>query len=321
MRTILGVLLLLASSACAGGTDDGVKQSTVAESAPASVVYQSAGTVWVRPSGHASAVDVGTAVQGEPQHPDWSPDGTRLAFETDFRRIWTVVEDGSDARRLYSCTGACFYLQEAAWSPDGRRIAFVEVRTKDGVTTSRALVRVVHVADGHVRTIHTTRDRRVGFYTPRWSDDGGSLVCEEDVFASTRLDETVVRRTRVVTLHVNGRQRRVLASWRGPIAGPGSPAPDWAGKRVVFVRDDNLVMMDVDDGSLRPLTTYDGVTEHAIQPTFSSDATRVAFTYVHGTFGVDDRPEGAVVDVATGAVKMLDLPGATHVRLAPRDGR
>lgn len=320
MRTFLGLLVLLVSSACSGDTDDGVTPSAAAESAPASVVYQSGGTVWVRPTGRATVVDVGAGVPGEPQHPDWSPDGTRLAFETDFAKIWTVDDDGSDARRLYSCTGACFYLQEPAWSPDGSRIAFVEVRTKDGVTTSRALVRVVDVADGDVRTIHATRDGRLGFYTPRWSDDGGSLVCEEDVFASTRLDETVVRRARVVTLRVDGRQRRVLASWRGPIVGPGSPAPDWSGERVVFVRDDNLVVMDLEDGSLRPLTTYDG-TEHAIQPTFSSDGTRVAFTYVHGTFGVDDRPEGAVVDVATGAVRMLDLPGATHVRFVPTDGR
>jgi tricorn protease-like protein len=98
----------------------------------------------------------------------------------------------------------------------------------------------------------------------------------------------------------------------------GSPDPDWSGKQVVFVRDDNLMLMDVVDGSLQHLTTYDGVTEHAIQPTFSEDGRHVTFTLVRGTWDVDDKAEGALVDVQTGVVTTLDLPGATHVRLRPQ---
>lgn len=316
MRKILGVLVLLASGACAPATDDGSPQPATKAASP-SVVYQAQGTVWVRPSGSSAVVDVGKGLDATPEHPDWSPDGDRLVVETDFSEIWTLGVDGSHPRRLYACTGPCVWVEQAAWSPDGREIAFVEVQTKDGETTSRALLRVMDVADGHVRNVVADRTGLVAFYSPRWSDDGHSLVFEDDVFASTLLDETVVRRSRVVTVRADGHHRRVLASWRGPVSGPGSPNPDWSGNRVVFVRDDNLMLVDTVTGKRRPLTTYGGVTEHAIQPTFSPNGTRVVFTFVQGRFGVDDRAEGAVVDLETGEVSMLGLPDATHVRFGP----
>ncbi len=288
-----------------------------AASATPSVVYQADSTVWVRPSGSGAVVAVGSGLDGVPQHPDWSPDGLKLVVETDFASIWTMAGDGSDPKRLYDCTGPCFVIQDPSWSPDGQRIVFKESQSQDGKVTSRERLRVIDVADGDVRTVHTNRTGRVGFYTPRWSDDASSLVYEEEVFVSTRVDETVVRRFRVVAIGADGRDRRVLASWRGPFAGPGSPAPDWSGGQVVFVRNDNLVLMDLEDGSERQLTSYNARTEHAIQPTFTPDGTQVVFTYVKGTFGVDDHAQGAVLDLDTGVVSMLDLPGATHVRMAP----
>ena len=316
MRTILGVLVLLASGACAAPTGDGTTPSPADSSRP-SVAYQRDGTVWVRPTDHGAALDVGARVDGEPQHPDWSPDGSRLVVEADFTVIWTFAADGSDARRLYECTGRCVAVQDAAWSPDGGAIAFVEARTRDGEHTSSTLLRVLDLSTGRTRTVLANRTGRVWIFGPRWSDGGDGLVFEEDVFASTRLDETVVRRARVVTVRADGRRRRVLVSRRGPIVGPGSPSPDWSGQQVVFVRDDNLVLVDLRDGSRRRLTSYDGSGEHAIQPTFGADGRSIAFTYVRGSFGVDDRPEGAVTDPRTGTVTMLGLPGATHVRLEP----
>ena len=120
-----------------------------------------------------------------------------------------------------------------------------------------------------------------------------------------------------MTIRANSQHRRIRAKWKGPLDGPGSPAPDWSGEHVVFARNDNLVLLDLQDGTQRRLTSYDGSEEHAIQPTFGPDGRSIAFTYVRGRFGVDDRAEGAVLDVETGEVTMLDLPGATHVRLGP----
>src|SRR5918911_4964518 len=60
--------------------------------------------------------------------PEWSPDGTRIAFVT-YRDgdadIYAVAPDGSGARNL---TFSYTYDVDPAWSPDGKRIAFVTYR-------------------------------------------------------------------------------------------------------------------------------------------------------------------------------------------------
>lgn len=67
------------------------------------------------------------------ESPDWSPDGTRIAYDrlenpssTD-RDIWVANADGSDPTNLTDDDG---YNTSAAWSPDGTRIAFGTTRTE-----------------------------------------------------------------------------------------------------------------------------------------------------------------------------------------------
>jgi TolB protein len=64
------------------------------------------------------------------EYPDWSPDGTRIAFmgggptASDYD-IWTVNVDGTDLVQLTDFSGVDGW---PAWSPDGTRIAFTTVR-------------------------------------------------------------------------------------------------------------------------------------------------------------------------------------------------
>ena len=87
--------------------------------------------------------DVGDA------HPDYSPDGSLLAFEED-GKIWVMNADGSDPRRL---TGGCCSFTPR-WSPDGSKIAYTRydaswgrpTTSLDGIFTSHPVV-VLHVID------------------------------------------------------------------------------------------------------------------------------------------------------------------------------
>src|SRR3954466_7505441 len=66
--------------------------------------------------------------------PDWSPDGSLLAFVSLRRRrlaVWTGHPDGSD-RRLLAATPLGEHDPE--WSRDGRRIAFSELGGPSGGT-------------------------------------------------------------------------------------------------------------------------------------------------------------------------------------------
>jgi TolB protein len=59
-------------------------------------------------------------VQGDV--PTWSPDGTRVAFDSPSGDIYVVRTDGSKLHRIAG--GNRYLLQDPAWSPDGKRIAF-----------------------------------------------------------------------------------------------------------------------------------------------------------------------------------------------------
>ena len=89
------------------------------------------------------------AAQGNGTHPQFSPDGTKIAFESDrsgYSEIWVCKRDGSDPAQITSMRGLA---GTPRWSPDGRSLAF-DFRPKE-----HSEIYVVEVPGGAPRQMTT----------------------------------------------------------------------------------------------------------------------------------------------------------------------
>jgi TolB protein len=147
-------------------------------------------------------------------NPVWSPDGRRIAFESNWQ-LWVMNADGSAQRRL-TRNGARNLAP--AWSPGGRRIAFERrigrVQSTDwcsGCGTARAFEVHVMNADGSGQRRLTPRgpDLRAGLddqdRRPGWSPDGRRIA-----FISKRDGQT-----EVYVMNADGSGQRNLSRTRG----------------------------------------------------------------------------------------------------------
>src|SRR5437868_9362721 len=76
------------------------------------------GTLWTMPANGGAATPI-TDIFLDARQPQWSPDGTRLAFQA-YRdstwQIWTVARDGKELKPV---TSSPYDDREPVWSPDG----------------------------------------------------------------------------------------------------------------------------------------------------------------------------------------------------------
>src|SRR6266571_3986202 len=116
-----------------------------------------------------------TADSGPPQRrPLWSPDGTRILFETDADLF--VMPAFGGAPRLIA-NGACC----AAWSPDGRQVAYVRSPRRFGQSERPESISVTPPDGGPSRFVGRVFDP----HSLTWSPDGRwiALVSGNDQFA------------------------------------------------------------------------------------------------------------------------------------------
>lgn len=197
------------------------------------------------------------------QHPEWAPEGKRIAFDrVDVpysRDIWVVTEDGTGEVRLTSYAG-----DDAgpAWSPDGRRIAFVRddsdlyVMNADGSGLQRLSAGKADDSD------------------PAWSPDGRWIA-----FSSTPEDGNIWSDTDLWIMRADGSGRRPLTR------SPGYEfAPDWSsdGRRIAFVSGESdlsvngIWVVNANGSGRRRLTRRTGE-DYDGSPDWSPDGRWLAF--------------------------------------------
>ena len=293
-RFVLVVAAGLVLAACGSGGSEGPVETTEAPTSstearlpPAwaiQVVEQGRATIQTVDADGGSPFSSATTVEGGDQtNPDWSPDGTRIAFGmNDGSRddLWITDFDGTGQRKIFDCEDACDYIDDPAWSPDGGSVA-VCILTADGDEHLGALVSI-DVATGETTTLFAP-DRKETFCAgPRWSPDGRRIVLELVDREDTSLDSEVTGVTLTV-LDLSAEPVTTLpltdpalfastADWNrdgdlivySALPDPGSEAPD-------------LYTIGLDGSGLQRRTVLSDDQGSATEPSFDPDGATVVF--------------------------------------------
>ena len=195
--------------------------------------------------------------------PDWSPDGSRIAFvkTTGYTsRVYVMNADGTGATPI-SRVG--LDPLSVAWSPDGTRLAFENISGGEGI--------YVVNADG---TGETLVPNSAGFLLPTWSPDGSRLAAEAFDSASGV--------TRIAVVNVDGSGLRYLTD----AADGDAKQPDWSpdGQEIAFAHNSNsacagsIAVVDAEGATAPQDLPHVGCTNYA--PSWSSDGTKIVFASI-----------------------------------------
>ena len=266
-------------------------------------------------------------------HPDWSPDGSRLAFTNgadDSWTIWVANVDGTGAREVVPCSAPCQVVDMPAWSPDGTKLAYARWIGKwppDSYTSGTAL-EILDLATGETRTALESQAQEPQnpefYWNPRWSPDGNSLV-----LSLGHIEGVEVSDTAIVVVDVSGRglaTPRIITD-----RSMFGAYPDWhpTDDLIVFHTHDlglfqastvssNLYTVRPDGTELTQITHFGDHDERATQPTWTPDGTEIIFTHI----GPPTAPQGDPWQVGfikpdgTG-LRIIEGGYKVHARLRP----
>lgn len=256
----------------------------------------------IRPDGTGDFFALEVIPGGQQKHPDWSPDGGKLALDatnaSDTSDIWIVDVTDWSARKVVDCAAPCLWAEEPAWSHDGTRIAYQRHTTTAAGETSA--IEVLDLASGTTSVVHETGTDK-GVYAPRWSPDDASLVFEQtaadgDTFLGVSLEVLDLAAPGVTRTIVPVERFANNADWSrdgslivfsAPIAGgePGGPLSD-------------IWVVNRDGTGLRRVTDIAASGGTALQPTFTPNGASIIFKLSDARVGASDAI--AIVAVAGG---------------------
>lgn len=325
--TIAAIGVALALTA-AGSAASGASQTPSIAPGDPWIAYSSHdGIHLARPDGSDDLIlDVGAGST----HPDWSPDGSRLAYVKDSTEIWSANADGTGQSRVVACDAGCDFLDNPAWSPDGTQMAYVRFASAEGRFTG-STIEVIDLETGSHRSVAegTAPEFLVG---PRWSPDGGSLVVEIDRYPDEPLlvdHGYPVVGNAIAVVDISGPgpgTLRRLTDWA-----LFATYPDWHPSEdlIVFSTYDlssfqqtdepsNLYAIRPDGTEVTQLTTFGPAGTRATQPSWTPDGERIIFTQVGQEPGDFDQPrQVAFIERDGAALTVLDRIDRTHARLRP----
>ena len=224
------------------------------------------------------------------EDPAWSPDCSRLVY-TENGSLWTVSNDGTDARKLLDHGGA--YLHSPVWSHDGTRIAYVRDRNHENGHWS-SHIWTVNVDGSHNN--QRTEGDQIDLW-PAWSPDDSKIAFERLIGSGHDEHGILLDSDRhIVVMTSFGNDPKALNE-----GGRWEQSPAWSpdGSQLAYQTDGFVVVADTDGGNERRVhaAVYfaDGLS-------WSPDGARIAFTRGDGSqssiviAGIDGLNEEVVFD-------------------------
>jgi Tol biopolymer transport system component len=198
--------------------------------------------------------------------PSWSPNGSRIAFNSarsGNSEVYTMNADGSDLTQITTNPAGD---GSPAWSPDGSKIAFSSNRTGNGDL-------YVMNADGTGVTQLTTSTGSDG--APAWSPDGSEIAFSRYTPGLACCDYTQV----IYAIAIDGTGERQIV---------GHPAanPNWSpdGSRIAYNSGGDAWTVNADGTGPRQLTSESSPNPEYIflsnsNPAWSPDGSKIAFAH------------------------------------------
>jgi Tol biopolymer transport system component len=291
-RSIVLVVVLVSLLSWSTPAGAGVVNGKIVFIVDRSFIFQIA---TIDPDGtNRTSLTSGRATNFDPQ---WSPDGTTIAFDRAGRHesIRTMDADGTNVQTIFrlSFLPRYLFIQGLSWSPDGTQLAFSAFRSG----TDRYKLFVVDVAGTGLTRLSSVADNDTN---PSWSPDGTQIAVE-----------SYPRRT---GLHGDIVLVQVSDESRTPLVTNGSTGqPDWSsdGSSIAFTKTidgtPDLFRVDAAGGTLTRLTSTPSRFE--FNPAWSPDGTLIVFAKFSRTEADD-----------LWTISSVDGSGATQVTHTPNRG-
>ncbi len=288
-----------------------------------------------------------TGLDGEQEHPDWSPDGSLIAFDRHYRDaarpgldlvdVWIIEPGGAGLRRVAWCEAPCYQLAYPSWSPDGRSLVVSRFDERSDGVWGPSAVEVIDIASGTRRVVYETPDGSTTMHVPRWSPDGSRILFTYETYSDAAEASLVSTVLAVVDADGTSTAPEILSP-----DGMEVDAADWHpdGGRILLgtrfnpdatgpgASGTDLYSMRVDGSDLVNLTGFGLTNRRAIQGTWTPDGAGVVFTLVEGYGGTSapliatmaaDGSDLVVLepDLGTGSPPRLGIGDGTGGRLRP----